>query len=206
MINNRSENRFLPRNFSLTADATHVIGHYIPRHCWIFTQYKALALFKNISIDLLPTYLQVDILLAMGNTTEPDVSSLLAQIDKLGKSLSPGSKQDVETRKKLRIAARDLCGTMEEPGDIVERVCFSVRNSLRPRPFHLTLASIIANTDDSVHQFMEEVSIRIAINLDLFNILVKSGKPQTLDDLTKATGADPVLLGIPLARPPHTDR
>lgn len=42
---------------------------------------------------------------------------------------------------------------------------------------------------------MEEASIRIAINLDLFNILVKSVGPQSLADLVKATGADPVLLG-----------
>lgn len=44
---------------------------------------------------------------------------------------------------------------------------------------------------------MEEVAIRIAIDLDLFNILVKGGKPQTLNDLTKATGADGLLLGMP---------
>lgn len=43
---------------------------------------------------------------------------------------------------------------------------------------------------------MEEVSIRIAIDLNLFNILVKSGKPQTINDLTKATGANGVLLGV----------
>ena len=52
---------------------------------------------------------------------------------------------------------------------------------------------------------MEEVSIRIAIDLDLFNILVKAGMPQTLEDLTKATGADGVLLGLPSAGPPHID-
>lgn len=51
---------------------------------------------------------------------------------------------------------------------------------------------------------MEEVSIRIAIDLDLFNILVKSETPQTLDDLTKATGADKVLLGMRSPKPPHT--
>ena len=79
---------------------------------------------------------------------------------------------------------------MEEPGNIIERVCFSVRKPLRPIPFHLTLATIIADIDDSTHQFMEEVSIRIAIDLDLFNILVKSGKPETLEDLAKATEAD----------------
>lgn len=52
---------------------------------------------------------------------------------------------------------------------------------------------------------MEEVSIRIAIDLDLFNILVKAGKPQTLGDLTKATGADGVLLGMPSVDPLHID-
>ena len=52
---------------------------------------------------------------------------------------------------------------------------------------------------------MEEVSIRIAIDLDLFNILVKAGKPQTLEDLTKATGADGVLLGLPSSDPLHID-
>ena len=139
----------------------------------------------------------------MADTTLPDVPSLLAQIDNLGKSLSTGSKQDVETRKKLRLAARDLNRAMEEPGDIVERVCFSVRISFSLTPFHLTSVTVSAHTDDPIHQFMEEVSIRIAINLDLFNILVKSGKPQTLVDLTKATGADAVLLGVPSANLPH---
>lgn len=43
---------------------------------------------------------------------------------------------------------------------------------------------------------MEEAFIRIAIDLDVFRILVKSGKPQTLDHLIKATGADGVLLGV----------
>ena len=126
----------------------------------------------------------------MADTTVPDVSSFLAQIDNLGKSLSTGSKQDVETRKKLRLAARDLNRAMEEPGDVVERVCFSVRISFSSRPFHITLVTVSAHTEDPIHEFMEEVSIRMAINLDLFNILVKSGKPQTLVDLTKATGDD----------------
>lgn len=44
----------------------------------------------------------------MGDTTEMDVLSLLAQIENLGKSLSPGSKQDAAPRKKSRLAARDL--------------------------------------------------------------------------------------------------
>ena len=65
----------------------------------------------------------------MGDTTESNVSALLVQIDNLGKSLSTSSKQDAKARKKLRLAARDLSRAMEEPGDIVERVCYSVRNA-----------------------------------------------------------------------------
>ena len=65
----------------------------------------------------------------MGDITESNVSALLAQIDILGKSLSTSSKQDAKARKNLRLAARDLSRAMEEPGDIVERVCFSVRNA-----------------------------------------------------------------------------
>ena len=42
---------------------------------------------------------------------------------------------------------------------------------------------------------METVSIRIAINLNLFNILVKSVRPLKLTELATATSADPVLLG-----------
>ena len=65
----------------------------------------------------------------MGDTTESNVPALLAQIDNLGKSLSTSSEQDAKARKKLRLAARDLSRAMEEPGDIVERVCYSVRNA-----------------------------------------------------------------------------
>ena len=65
----------------------------------------------------------------MGDTVDPDLSSLLSQIDNLGKSLSPCCKQDAEARKKSHPAARDLNRAMEEPGNIVERVCYSVRNS-----------------------------------------------------------------------------
>ncbi len=87
----------------------------------------------------------------MGDTTESDVSSLLAQIDNLGKNLSSGSKQDAETRKKLRLAARELSRAMEEPGDIVERVCFSVRISFPWRSFQFTSATVSANADDPIY-------------------------------------------------------
>ena len=42
---------------------------------------------------------------------------------------------------------------------------------------------------------MEAVSIRIAINLNLFDILLKSTRPLKLSELATATSADPVLLG-----------
>ena len=48
---------------------------------------------------------------------------------------------------------------------------------------------------------MEEVSIRIAIDLDLFNILVKSSEPQTVDGLAKITRTDGVFLGMASAHP-----
>ena len=60
---------------------------------------------------------------------------------------------------------------------------------------------IIADANDPIHQFMEEGFIRIAIDLDLFNILVNIAKPQTLEELSKATGADGVLLGVTSADP-----
>lgn len=87
---------------------------------WLFLGYSELA--------IRPDTWSPTIYGTMADMTEPDVSSLLAQIDSLGKSLSLDSKQDAETRKKLRLAARDLTRAIEEPGDIVERVCFSVRN------------------------------------------------------------------------------
>ena len=135
----------------------------------------------------------------MANVTESDVSSLLAQIERLGKSLFTGSRQDVETRKHLRIATHNPSRAMEEPGDIVERFCFSVRSSPMIGNYSSTSTHIFAKSDDLI-QSMEEVSIRIAIDLDLFNILFNARKPQTLDDLTRVTRADAVLLGMLLSK------
>lgn len=59
-----------------------------------------------------------------------------------------------------------------------------------------TLSNCKANAKDPILQFMEEVSIRIAIDLDLFNILIKRGTQQTLEGLAKVTGAEEVLLGM----------
>lgn len=57
---------------------------------------------------------------------EPDTASLLAQIDSLGKDLSTDLQQDRVTRRQLRIATENLCRALEEPGDVIERVCFQV--------------------------------------------------------------------------------
>lgn len=57
---------------------------------------------------------------------EPDTATLLGQIDRLGKNLSGDPQQDCTTRKQLRIAARNLIRALEEPGDVIERVCFQV--------------------------------------------------------------------------------
>ena len=73
----------------------------------------------------------------MGDAIESNVSALLAQIDNLGKMLSTSSKQNPKARKQLRLAARDLSRAMEESGDTVERVCFSVRNALLSCRFNL---------------------------------------------------------------------
>lgn len=61
---------------------------------------------------------------------EPDTASLLAQIDSLGKNLSAGLQQDCVIRKQLRIAAGNLYRALEEPGDVIERVCFQVWNEV----------------------------------------------------------------------------
>lgn len=129
---------------TLVHDEAHVIIHlcYIPTFETLFSYNpslpqaaRTLALLNKVSIRLPSSYLQFGNLSAMGDTTEPNVLSLLVQIDSLGKSLSPGSKQDAETRRKLRLAARDLSRALEEPSDTVERVCFSVRNSFRLKLF-----------------------------------------------------------------------
>ena len=61
---------------------------------------------------------------------EPDTASLLGQIDSLGKTLSGDPEQDCTTRKQLRIAARNLTRALEEPGDVIERICWQVWNGV----------------------------------------------------------------------------
>ena len=54
------------------------------------------------------------------------IASHLREIDNLGRSLPSGTKWDAEARSNLRRAAQRLVHELEEPSDIVERVCFQV--------------------------------------------------------------------------------
>ena len=64
------------------------------------------------------------------DTMEPDTASLLGQIDSLGKNLSGDPQQNCTTRRQLLIAARNLTRALEEPGDVIERVCWQVWNEV----------------------------------------------------------------------------
>ncbi|MCJ1321544.1 hypothetical protein MMC15_006889 [Xylographa vitiligo] len=102
---------------------------------------------------------------------DTSVTNLLAQVRVLGEEFS--SVQNGDTRRgkqraELRKAVSKLSLALEEPGDVLERVTM---------------------------QFLEVVSIKIGINLGLFEALVKSEEPRSLPELAKETGADPVLLG-----------
>ncbi|MCJ1295761.1 hypothetical protein MMC34_007325 [Xylographa carneopallida] len=102
---------------------------------------------------------------------DPSVTNLLAQVNTLGEEFSSaqgGGSGGEKQRAELRKAVSKLSLALEEPGDVLDRVAF---------------------------QFLEVASIKIGINLGLFQLLVKSKKPRSLLGLAKETGADPVLLG-----------
>lgn len=44
-------------------------------------------------------------------------------------------------------------------------------------------------------QNLAMASIRVSMDLKIFNLLSESEKPMTLDDLTEKSGADKILLG-----------
>ncbi|MCJ1405545.1 hypothetical protein MMC11_008773 [Xylographa trunciseda] len=102
---------------------------------------------------------------------DTSVTDLLTQVRTLGEQFSSaqdGGSGNGKQRAELRKAVAKLSLVLEEPGDVLERVTM---------------------------QFLEVVSIKIGINLGLFEILVKSEKSKSLPELAKETGADPVLLG-----------
>ena len=61
------------------------------------------------------------------NMTDNQITALLSQINNLGKDLqSEDGTTSIDKRSRLRLAATQLSRALEEPGDIVERVCFQV--------------------------------------------------------------------------------
>ena len=182
--------------------------------------YEAFALSKGqilISYELHPVLLCINDLLLILNVIyldiapakllsspsehwldrmKPDTASLLAQIDSLGKNLSAGPQQDYVTRKQLRIAAENLYRALEGPADVVERVCFQVRNEIPLWCGFETPGSPKRPTSLwGLYYVTDIISIRIAINLKLFNILIRSVRLLKLAELATATSADPMLLG-----------
>ncbi|KAI4149189.1 MAG: hypothetical protein L6R39_002571 [Caloplaca ligustica] len=95
---------------------------------------------------------------------EPDVSESLAA---LKERLSEEALNGPDGRRKLLEAAQSLANSLETPGESVQRLAY------------LPLQTVI---------------LQIGINLDLFNILTKSGKPMTTGALAQSSGADPALL------------
>ncbi|MCJ1354567.1 MAG: hypothetical protein MMC33_004556 [Icmadophila ericetorum] len=95
----------------------------------------------------------------------PSIAALLSQIDLIGQDLAVSDSP--EKQAKLRAAALNLSAALEPDSDIVERISF---------------------------QYLDNVAIRIAIQLNLFEILVKSEKPKSLVDIFEITKADPILL------------
>ncbi|MDI1493141.1 MAG: hypothetical protein OHK93_004928 [Ramalina farinacea] len=101
----------------------------------------------------------------MSTPTKPDIPALVAQVHDLGEEISAGDSSNAIRKQQLRLAALKLHRALEDPGNIVERICF------------------------------QTATIRVGIDLDLFNVLFKSEKPLTCGELAKTTGADSVLLG-----------
>ncbi|MCJ1394454.1 hypothetical protein MMC18_007332 [Xylographa bjoerkii] len=101
---------------------------------------------------------------------DSDVSSLLQQVESLGKlhlqKQSVASGPDV--RRNLRAAVSKLSIALETPGDIIERVTYMPMNT---------------------------VLMRIAIDLNVFKLLVEKNEPMSTNELAEVTGADRVLLG-----------
>ena len=58
--------------------------------------------------------------------SDETITSLLRQLDALGQDLGTDGSLEAQKRSKLRLAARQLMFVLEEPGDVVERVCFKV--------------------------------------------------------------------------------
>ena len=76
---------------------------------------------------------------------------------------------NANTRREILDQLQSLCHSIESPDDTVQRISF----------LNLQLAGL-----------------RIGADLKLFNILSESSSPLTIDQISKNTKADPVLLGL----------
>ncbi|KAL9119115.1 MAG: hypothetical protein Q9187_004328 [Circinaria calcarea] len=96
------------------------------------------------------------------------VHALLQQVDALGRQVTERSSGD--SRLQILHAVRKLAIELETEGDIVDRLAY---------------------------QPVGNIVIRIAVDLGIFDILVKSPDPVTTKALAEKTGADYTLLDIP---------
>ncbi|MCJ1292578.1 hypothetical protein MMC34_004129 [Xylographa carneopallida] len=95
-------------------------------------------------------------------------ASILAQIQSVRDSLPQDTAQNVRARSELLQAAKKLVADLESPGDICERV---------------------------VYQYVEIASIKVAIDLGIFQILEAAHGRKSVAELAEKTKVDPVLMG-----------
>ncbi|MCJ1379113.1 hypothetical protein MMC17_002213 [Xylographa soralifera] len=99
-----------------------------------------------------------------------DVSSLLQQVDSLGKIhvQKQSGASEASIRRDLRMAVTKLSIALETPGEIIGRV---------------------------TNMPMNTVLMKIAIDLNIFKLLVEKDEPMSTNELAEVTGADRALLG-----------
>ncbi|KAL8825081.1 MAG: hypothetical protein Q9191_004631, partial [Dirinaria sp. TL-2023a] len=100
---------------------------------------------------------------------DPEVTSLLDQIENCRNEFALGYLDEAAAMKKLHAAAHGLCRALEGPADIFERVCYQVCESTVLLPNYA-----FWQVEDG--------------------LILRSNGPQSLDELAAATGADGVLL------------
>jgi len=93
-------------------------------------------------------------------------STHLTELRKLRESVPDDTPQNVELRAEMLLEARKLLLSLERPGNVVERVCF---------------------------QLLETVAVKIAVDLELFKAL-NQAPTQSFDELAGIVPADPLLL------------
>jgi demethylsterigmatocystin 6-O-methyltransferase len=106
------------------------------------------------------------------------------------KSLAQGA--DEAQRKQILVSLREVSDSIESPNDTLQRLIYLVsviRNWLRWQ-----------NTSNwhsinNLFQGLPLCMIRVGLDLDLFQLLVKNKSPASVSELATKTGAAPTLLG-----------